>query len=305
MGVTVRAAQAITGPAGGTVWIDSGGPFQIPAIASVTTSTTTNAYPAQTITRRVPFYMNTETQAQTYQDFLMEAASQTRTIQALYGFQVASSVGFAATSTLQITMSVVRAIGTIGSTFVAGTVTSIPLALPLFETLPSGTNINVYHTTTSPTTITTTVSNPVGATSITIPSTSLSGNAIGDVITWIVGNNNSTNANGFAFGWTNANSLVAGTPFFPPGVSVVAPYIPTSSTNTTPLNTSVISSNQPSITNFNNGITAGFGGIFGGTTSTTTGFLTLQPGDLLVVLVNTSSSTVSTFPATNIQPLII
>ncbi len=94
----------------------------------------------------------------------------------------------------------------------------------------------------------------------------LTGYADGSFITWQVGG-------AYAFGWTAGAG--AGTPAFPAGGSVVAPY---NASNTFVVNTT----GQP-----------GWAGP-GGTTSALGGSIHLQPGDALVLNVVTDSSTFAT-----------
>jgi hypothetical protein len=274
MGLTDRSSEAIGGPRGGTAWFDCGDSFTLAGNGTNghTSFTVTTTLPgniaAQTVTRPNSFYLNYN-QPLAYQDFL----DSTQLIQTLYGFQVTASAAMGAQTTLNLSMSVYRTVGTLSGAGGAAT-TSVPLTNPLTQAIPSGSTLTITKVDSSGTSasLTTSAVANAGATSIPITSANLTGYATLSNISWQVGNNP-------AFGWLASGT---GTPAFPLGVSVVTPII---AANTSLITSGVIPWPAPN-----------------GTTTAQTGCLPMQFGDGIVVTCTASSGTV-TCQVLNIQPL--
>lgn len=274
MALTTRSAQAIGGPRGGTTWIDSGNDYSLGGSGTngPTTFTATTSLPGniviQTIPLPNPFY-DSVGNLLAVQDIL-DSSNQ---IQHLYGFQVCASAAFSAQTTLTLEASVYRFVGTTASTFAPGTVTSIPLAAPLTQTIASGQTLTITHTGATNTTLTLSAQAAMGSSTLLVNSVNLSSYAVGDWISWQVGG-------GAAFGWVGGSG---GTPVLPLGVPIVSPII----TNTALVTTNAIPWPGPL-----------------GTTSAQTGAIGLHAGDSIVLNCVTSTSTVASIPTLNISTLI-
>lgn len=274
MALTERAIQSVGGPRGGSTWSDSGNGFAVsgggtngPATFTATT-TLPGLMAVQTIGRPNPFYLNYG-QGLANQDFL----DSTQIFQTLYGFQVSSSVVFAAAATLTMTMSVFRTVALLSGAG-GNPVTSMPIKAPITQAIPSGSTLTITNSAGTATSLTTSAITPAGATAIPISSVSLAAFADSNSISWQVGN-------GPAFGWI---APATGTPVFPQGVSVVAPIV---AANTSVITAGALPWPAPN-----------------GTTTAQAGALPLQAGDTLMLNLVTSSSTVAGIPLIDIEPII-
>lgn len=266
MGLTDRRAESQGGPRGGTCWFDTGDSFTLQNHATVTATTTPNNLVAQTVTRPNQAIMNGALLV-TVND---EALDATNVIQTLYGFQITAGAVLAPASTLTLSLSVYRQIGSVQTALTNGVaVTNIALQAPLNQPLPSGSVVTLTNAAGNSTTATLSAAAAFGATNLAINSlTPANTYGVGSQITWQVGNQ-------AAFGWLNGAG--GGTPTFPAFTSVLAPPLTG--------NTSLVTT----------------GGSAAGTVGNSG--LPVNAGDSLVVTLVTSSGTV-VVPVSNLQPLL-
>ncbi|HXA90641.1 MAG TPA: hypothetical protein VNW96_19155 [Mycobacterium sp.] len=270
MATTDRAGITRGGPRGGTEWADMGDSFTLQNHATVTATTTPNNLAAYTVTRPNAAILTAQSAGggvlQTVVDDFLDASN---VIQTLYGFQVQASSVLAPQSTLTLSLSVYRQVGTLGVTVTGGVpITSITLAVGLTQPIPSGQTLTLTNAAGNTQVVTLSAAAVFGQKVIPISSvTPANTYAIGNPAVWQVGGQ-------AAFGWLAAGG---GTPLFAAGASVLAPGLTG--------NTSLITT----------------GGSAAGTVGNSA--LSLQAGDSVVATIVTSAGTV-VVPVCNVQPLI-
>lgn len=270
MGLRERMEVSTGGPDGGPTWGDEGDGFTLQNHASVTASGTANLLPVQTITQPNTMLPNGQTQV----DYLTPGTS----IQSLFGAQITptttSGASFSAATNLTLALTVYRTLK-LGAALTNGVaITSLPLAYPLLSPMVSGATV-VLTNASGTQTATLSAAAAAGSTSLAI-------NSLTPSSTYAVASTFAVTqvGNGPCFGWLyntgggfTGFSGQNGTPQLAAQASVLMPSIGSNTALVTPVN---------------------------GTGS----FLPVAAGDVIVCLLQTSSSTV-VLPIANIQPLLV
>jgi hypothetical protein len=204
MALRTRQTVATGAPDGQSCWVDSGGRIPLGATTAGTSATAFMGHAVQGVAKTASGSVNVA-------DFVPPGVS----IRQLNGALLALSALLAAQTTLDVTLSVYRTVGTLGATGGAST-TSVPLTVPLQTAMPSGSTATITELSGgASTTLTLTAAAPVGATSLAVSSVNLTGYASGSPIVWQVGN-------GPVLGWLTSG---VGTPAFAAYSPVLMPWI--------------------------------------------------------------------------------
>jgi hypothetical protein len=209
MGLKERATISMGGPDGGSTWSDMGDGFTLQNHASVTATTTPNILPGQTITQPNTLIVG----GGAAPDQLQAGTA----IQTLYGAQLTTPAGLAASSILTLAVSVYRNLG-LGTALASGVaITQINLKAPLISPMPSGQVISLSNVSGNTTSATLSAAAVIGQQIVFI--NSLTPANLYPVTSYAVvqvGNNQ-------AFGWLNGAG--GGTPYIPLNASLLMPAI--------------------------------------------------------------------------------